>query len=51
MGESVGQVPIGKRRILEAQLLGQHKETDLALLKIDETDLPTFPSSASSVLM
>ena len=36
-------VPIGKRRILEARLLGQHKETDLALLKIDETDLPTLP--------
>lgn len=43
MGDSSGQVPIGKRRILEARLLGQHKETDLALLKIDETDLPTLP--------
>jgi len=43
MGDSGGQVPIGKRRILEAKLLGQHKETDLALLKIDETDLPTLP--------
>src|SRR5580658_1554106 len=43
MGDSAGQVPIGKRRILEAKLLGQHKETDLALLKIDETNLPTLP--------
>ncbi len=43
MGDSSGQVPIGKRRILEARLLGQHKETDLALLKIDEADLPTLP--------
>jgi len=43
MGDSAGQVPIGKRRILEAKLIGQHKETDLALLKIDETDLPTLP--------
>jgi serine protease Do len=43
MGDSGGQVPIGKRRILEARLLGQHKETDLALLKIEETDLPTLP--------
>src|SRR3984885_6656219 len=43
MGDSAGQVPIGKRRILEARLLGQHKETDLALLKIDEPDLPTLP--------
>jgi len=42
MGDSYGQVPVGKRRILEARLLGQHKETDLALLKIDETDLPTL---------
>ncbi len=37
------QVPVGKRRILEAKLIGQHKETDLALLKIEETDLPTLP--------
>lgn len=37
------QVPIGKRRIVDAKLLGQHKETDLALLKIDATDLPTLP--------
>lgn len=37
-----GQVPIGKRRILEARLVGQHKESDLALLKIDGNDLPTL---------
>jgi serine protease Do len=43
MGDSAGQVPIGKRRILEAKLIGQHKETDLALLKIEDTDLPTLP--------
>jgi serine protease Do len=42
-GDANGQVPVGKRRILEARLLGQHPETDLALLKIDETDLPTLP--------
>jgi serine protease Do len=42
MGDTGGQVPIGKRRILEARLLGQHKESDLALLKIDDTDLPTL---------
>jgi serine protease Do len=42
MGDASGQVPIGKRRILEARLIGQHAETDLALLKIDETDLPTL---------
>src|SRR6201997_536699 len=42
MGDGGGQVPIGKRRILEARLVGQHKETDLALLKVDQTDLPTL---------
>jgi serine protease Do len=42
VGDSSGQVPIGKRRILEARLVGQHAETDLALLKIDENDLPTL---------
>jgi serine protease Do len=35
-------VASGKRRILEARLVGVHKETDLALLKIDEKDLPTL---------
>jgi serine protease Do len=40
--DSGGQVPIGKRRILEARLIGQHKETDLALLKVDDNDLPTL---------
>jgi len=40
--DSSGQVPVGKRRILEARLLGQHKETDLALLKIDDKDLPSL---------
>jgi serine protease Do len=42
-GDSGRPVPVGKRRILEAKLLGVHKETDLALLKIDEHDLPTLP--------
>jgi len=36
-------VPVGKRQIVEARLIGSHKETDLALLKIDEKDLPTLP--------
>jgi serine protease Do len=42
-GDSGRSVPIGKRHILEARLIGTHKDTDLALLKIDETDLPTLP--------
>lgn len=41
-GDSGGAVPVGKRRIFEARLLGMHKETDLALLKVDENDLPTL---------
>jgi serine protease Do len=36
-------VASGKRHVLEARLIGVHKETDLALLKIDEKDLPTLP--------
>jgi serine protease Do len=35
-------VAAGRRRIFDARLVGTHKETDLALLKIDETDLPTL---------
>jgi serine protease Do len=35
-------VAAGRRHILEARLLGVHKDTDLALLKIDEKDLPTL---------
>jgi serine protease Do len=35
-------VAAGKRHVLEARLIGVHKETDLALLKIDEKDLPTL---------
>jgi serine protease Do len=41
-GDSGRAVPVGKRHILEARLLGTHKDTDLALLKIDEKDLPTL---------
>jgi serine protease Do len=35
--------PIGKQRIVDARLVGIHRETDLALLKIDEVGLPTIP--------
>jgi serine protease Do len=34
--------PVGKQRIVEARLIGVHKDTDLALLKIDQTGLPTL---------
>jgi serine protease Do len=34
--------PVGKEHILEAKLIGIHKESDLALLKIDQKNLPTL---------
>jgi serine protease Do len=34
--------PTGKQRIVEARLIGMHKETDLALLKIEQTGLPVL---------
>jgi len=43
LSDSGRAVAIGKRHILEARLIGLHKDTDLALLKIDEKDLPTLP--------
>ncbi|MGA2391543.1 MAG: trypsin-like peptidase domain-containing protein [Candidatus Sulfotelmatobacter sp.] len=41
--DTASAVPLGKRHILQARLVGVHKDTDLALLKIDETDLATLP--------
>lgn len=35
-------LPVGKQRIVEARLVGLHKETDLALLKVEQTGLPTL---------
>ncbi len=34
--------PIGKRPVYEGTLVGVHKETDLALIKVDAHDLPTL---------
>jgi serine protease Do len=34
--------PVGKQRIVEARLIGLHKDTDLALIKIEESGLPTL---------
>jgi serine protease Do len=35
-------LPVGKERVVDAKLIGVHEESDLALLKIDETGLPTL---------
>jgi serine protease Do len=35
-------IPAGKRQLFDARVLGIHKESDLALLKIDQTNLPTL---------
>jgi serine protease Do len=34
--------PVGRQRVVDARLVGLHKETDLALLKIEEKGLPTL---------
>ena len=39
--------PEGKRRILNAKVIGVHQESDLALLKVEAKDLPTLPLGAT----
>jgi serine protease Do len=39
--------PEGKRRILEAKLIGVHPESDLALLKVDSGNLPSLPLASA----
>jgi serine protease Do len=34
--------PVGKQHIVEARVVGVHRDTDLALLKIDQSGLPTL---------
>lgn len=34
--------PVGKEHVVEARIIGVHKESDLALLKIDQKGLPTL---------
>lgn len=41
--ESAVLEPEGKRRILDAQLIGAHQDSDLALLKVKARDLPALP--------
>jgi serine protease Do len=40
--DTVRVTPVGKEHAVEAKLIGVHKETDLAVLKIDQTGLPTL---------
>lgn len=51
MGLGVGEGPVveteGRLRVLDATLIGVHKDTDLALLKINAKDLPTLPLAAN----
>jgi len=35
--------PIGQMQVLDAKLVGLHKDTDLALLKVDAHNLPSLP--------
>src|SRR5258708_4743128 len=39
--------PVGRRKILEAKLVGSDKETDLALLKVDAHNLNVLPLGAT----
>jgi serine protease Do len=39
---SGGSAASGRRQLFDAKVLGVHKETDLALLKIEQTNLPTL---------
>ena len=36
-------VPLGKRQVLRAKLVGEDKDIDLALLKVEGHDFPTLP--------
>ncbi|HLB89649.1 MAG TPA: trypsin-like peptidase domain-containing protein, partial [Terriglobales bacterium] len=42
LDDSPLNTPAGKRHILDAKLLGVHKDSDLALLKIEAAKLPTL---------
>jgi serine protease Do len=38
---------VGREHMVDAKIIGVHKETDLALLKIDQKDLPTLELGAT----
>jgi serine protease Do len=43
---SATNIPAGRRQLFDARVLGVHKESDLALLKIEQTNLPTLSLEA-----
>src|SRR3974390_2379980 len=51
MQRGVGEGPVleteGKLKVLEAKLIGVHKDSDLALLKVNAKNLPTLPLAAT----
>ena len=44
---SPSSIPAGRRQLFDAKVIGIHKESDLALLKIDQTNLPTLSLEAT----
>ena len=46
LNSSPANLPAGRRQLFDAKVLGIHKESDLALLKIDQTNLPTLSLEA-----
>jgi serine protease Do len=48
LSEGATLEPEGKRRILEAKLVGIHTESDLALLKVTARELPSLPLETSA---
>ncbi|PYX41813.1 MAG: peptidase S1, partial [Acidobacteria bacterium] len=48
LSEGATLEPEGKRRILEAKLVGIHTESDLALLKVTAKELPSLPLETST---
>jgi serine protease Do len=47
-GTSILDMPaVGKRKVLEAALVGVHKQSDIALLKVEARGLPALPLAAT----
>jgi len=46
LNSSPSNLPAGRRQLFDAKVIGVHKESDLALLKIEQTNLPTLSLEA-----